>query len=159
MHSANLVVSQARLPNYMYYSGMDFTYKLDRTTVTVGAPSILAISTSPTSVGTSSSASAATGPPALAVAEGSGLPSSVNGGLSPAPVTYCANSGMISLTVGTRLQLLSVNPPTVSQSSSSPDPRGRTMESPAIRLSACNASRTSTRLLYSRNLPLRKWSL
>jgi hypothetical protein len=28
----------------MYYSGMDFTYKLDRTTVTVGAPSILAMS-------------------------------------------------------------------------------------------------------------------
>jgi hypothetical protein len=36
LHSTSLVVSQARLPNYMYYSGMDFTYKLDRTTVTVG---------------------------------------------------------------------------------------------------------------------------
>jgi hypothetical protein len=33
------VVSQARLLNSMYYSGMDFTYKLDRTTLTVGAPS------------------------------------------------------------------------------------------------------------------------
>jgi hypothetical protein len=56
LHSANLVVSQARLPNYMYYSGMDFTYKLDWTTVTIGAPSILVISTSSTSAGTSSSA-------------------------------------------------------------------------------------------------------
>jgi hypothetical protein len=50
LHSANLVVSQARLPNYIYYSRMDFTYKLDWTTVTVGAPSILAISTSSASV-------------------------------------------------------------------------------------------------------------
>jgi hypothetical protein len=49
LHSTNLVVNQARLPNYMYYSGMGFTYKLDRTTVMVGAPSMLAISTSPTS--------------------------------------------------------------------------------------------------------------
>jgi hypothetical protein len=31
----------------MYYSGKIFTYKLDRTTVTVGVPSMLAMSTSP----------------------------------------------------------------------------------------------------------------
>jgi hypothetical protein len=49
LHSTDLVVSQARLPRYKYYSGMVFTYKLDRTTVTVGAPSMLAISTSPAS--------------------------------------------------------------------------------------------------------------
>jgi hypothetical protein len=35
----------------MYYSGKIFTYKLDRTTVTVGAPSMLAMSTSPASAG------------------------------------------------------------------------------------------------------------
>jgi hypothetical protein len=33
----------------MYYSGRINTYKLDRTTVTVGAPRILAMSTSPAS--------------------------------------------------------------------------------------------------------------
>jgi hypothetical protein len=56
LHSTHWVVSQARLLNATYYSGMDFTYKLDRTTVMVGAPSMLAISTSPASAGTSSSA-------------------------------------------------------------------------------------------------------
>jgi hypothetical protein len=56
LHSTNLVVSPARLPYYMYYSGMEFTYKLDRKTVMVGAPSILAISTSPASAGASYSA-------------------------------------------------------------------------------------------------------
>jgi hypothetical protein len=56
LHSTHRVVSQARLLNSMYYSGMDFTYKLDRTTITVGAPSMLAMSTSPTSAGASSSA-------------------------------------------------------------------------------------------------------
>jgi galactokinase len=38
-----------------YYSGRSNTYKLDRTTVTVGAPRMLAISTSPPSAGASSS--------------------------------------------------------------------------------------------------------
>jgi hypothetical protein len=37
----------------MYYSGKIFTYKLDRTTVTVGAQSMLAMSTSPASAGAS----------------------------------------------------------------------------------------------------------
>jgi hypothetical protein len=49
LYSAYLVISQARLPTYIHYSKIDFTYKLDRTTVTVGVPSILAISTSPAS--------------------------------------------------------------------------------------------------------------
>jgi hypothetical protein len=40
-----------------YYSGRSNTYKLDRTTVTVGAPRMLAISTSPPSAGASSCAS------------------------------------------------------------------------------------------------------
>jgi hypothetical protein len=40
-----------------YYSGRLNTYKLDRTTVTVGAPRMLAMSTSPASAGASSCAS------------------------------------------------------------------------------------------------------
>jgi hypothetical protein len=56
LHSTQLVVNQVRLPTYMYYSGKMFTYKLDRTIVTVGAPSMLAMSTSPALAGTSSSA-------------------------------------------------------------------------------------------------------
>jgi hypothetical protein len=55
LHSTKLVVNQVRLPSYKYYSGKIFTYKLDRTTVTVGALSMLAMSTSPALAGTSSS--------------------------------------------------------------------------------------------------------
>jgi hypothetical protein len=75
LHSTQLVVNQVRLPNYMYYSGKIFTYKLDRTTVTVGAPSMLATSTSPASAGASSLDSVATGSSAAAAATGSVLPS------------------------------------------------------------------------------------
>jgi hypothetical protein len=120
LHSANLVVSQARLPNYMYYSERDFTYKLDRTTVTVGAPSILAISTSPASAGAYSSASAATSPSAPVVAEGSGLLSSANACGSAVLGVCCAIRGMVSSMVGAGLRLLSFGPPTVSQFSSAP---------------------------------------
>jgi hypothetical protein len=74
LHNANLVVSQARLPNYMYYSGIDFTHKLDRTTVTVGVLSILVISTSPASV----------------VTEGFGLLSSTGACGSAVPGVCCA---------------------------------------------------------------------
>jgi hypothetical protein len=56
LHSTKLAVIQIRLPSYKYYSGMVFTYKLDWTTVTVGAPRMLAMSTSPASAGTTSSA-------------------------------------------------------------------------------------------------------
>jgi hypothetical protein len=56
LQSTSLMVNQVRLPSYTYYSGMIFTYKLDRTTVTVGAPSMLAMSTSPASAGASPSA-------------------------------------------------------------------------------------------------------
>jgi hypothetical protein len=42
-----------------YYSGRFNTYKLDRTTITVGAPRMLAMSTSPASAGASSCTSAA----------------------------------------------------------------------------------------------------
>jgi hypothetical protein len=52
-----------------YYSGRINTYRLDRITVTIGAPMILVMSTSPTSAGASSytfvvvaSSAAAAGP-------------------------------------------------------------------------------------------------
>jgi hypothetical protein len=61
LQSMQLVVNLVWLPRYMYYSGRIFTYKLDRTTVTVGAPRMLAISTSPASADASSSASVAAG--------------------------------------------------------------------------------------------------
>jgi hypothetical protein len=51
-----------------YYWGRLNTYKLDRTTVTVGAPRMLAMSTSPASAGASSCASAATTSSAAAAA-------------------------------------------------------------------------------------------
>jgi hypothetical protein len=35
LKSTQSTVNQVRLPTYMYYSGKIFTYKLDRTTVTV----------------------------------------------------------------------------------------------------------------------------
>jgi hypothetical protein len=78
LQSMQLVVNQAQLPNHMYYSGKIFTYRLDRTTVTVGAPSMLAMSTSLASAGASSSASVAIGSSATATA-GTALPS-VTGG-------------------------------------------------------------------------------
>jgi hypothetical protein len=73
LHSTQWVVNQVRLPNYMYYSGKIFTYKLDRTTVPVGAPSMLAMLTSPASACASSSASVAAGSPVAGVATGSVL--------------------------------------------------------------------------------------
>jgi hypothetical protein len=120
LHSSNLVISQARLPTYMYYSKIDFTYKLHQTTVTVGAPSILAMSTSPTSAGTSSSVWDATGSPVPVVAEGSGLLSFADARGSAVTDVCCAISGTISSTAGAGQRLLSVAPPTVSQLSSSP---------------------------------------
>jgi hypothetical protein len=62
----------------MYYSGKIFTYRLDRTTVTAGAPRMLAMSTSPASAGASSWASAAAGSSAITAA-GSVLPSATGG--------------------------------------------------------------------------------
>jgi hypothetical protein len=48
-----------------YYSGRSNTYRLDRTIVTVEAPRMLAMSTSPASAGASSCASAAAAPSAV----------------------------------------------------------------------------------------------
>jgi hypothetical protein len=42
LHSTKLVVNRVRLPSYKYYLGKVFTYKLDRTTFTVGAPCMYA---------------------------------------------------------------------------------------------------------------------
>jgi hypothetical protein len=50
------MIIEARLFVYMKYLKIGYTHKLDRTTVTVGAPSILAISTILASAGASSSA-------------------------------------------------------------------------------------------------------
>jgi hypothetical protein len=61
--------SSFRLDYYTkYYSGRLSTYRLDRTIVTAGAPRMLAMSTSPPSVGASSCASAAVAPSAATVA-------------------------------------------------------------------------------------------
>jgi hypothetical protein len=104
----------------MYYSKIDFTYKLDRTTVTVEAPSILAMSISPASAGASSSVWATTGSTVPVVAKGFGLLSSVDARDSPATVACCVISGTASSMVGDGLRLLSVAPFTLSQFSSSP---------------------------------------
>jgi hypothetical protein len=102
LHSMKMVVNQVRLPTYMYYSGKMFTYKLDRTTVTVRAPSMLAMSTSPASAGAYSLASVATGSLATGVVPGSVLPSATGA------------CGSISIMAGAGLWLLSAGSPTVS---------------------------------------------
>jgi hypothetical protein len=104
----------------MTYSETSYIHKLDRTTVTVGAPSMLAISTIPASAGASSSTWAPHDSSAPAVEEGSGLLSSTDACESLAPVACCAASGTVTSVVGAGLQLLSVAPPTVFQISSSP---------------------------------------
>jgi hypothetical protein len=104
----------------MYYSKFDHTYKLDRTTVTVRASSILAISTSVASAGASSSAWATTGSMVPVVAGGSGVLSYAGARGSTVTVAYRAISGTVSSMVGAGLRLLLVAPPIVSQLSSSP---------------------------------------
>jgi hypothetical protein len=101
LHSTQSVVNQVRLPTYMYYSGKMFTYKLDRTTVTVGAPSMLAMSTSPASAGASSSASVVAGSSAAGAATGSVLLSATSA------------CGWTYVTAGSGLRLLSAGSPTL----------------------------------------------
>jgi hypothetical protein len=115
-----LVISKARLPTYTYYSKIEFTYRLDQTTVTVGEPNKLEISTSPAFEGASSSTWETTGSTASVVTKGSGLLSSIDARGSPALLACCADAGTIYSTVGAGLKLLSVAAPTVSQLSSSP---------------------------------------
>jgi hypothetical protein len=95
----------------MYYSGRINTYKLDRTTVTVGAPRMLAISTSPASAGVSSCALVADAS-SVAAAVGSVLPSATGG--------WGANCAKSSSTVGAGLRLPLDGSLTVFQSPSSP---------------------------------------
>jgi hypothetical protein len=95
LHSTHSVVNQVRLPIYMYYSGNIFTYKLDWTTVTVGAPSMLAMLTSPASAGASSSASVAVGSSAAgaaAVATGGGA----RGSMISGAVAVCTGGGLLA---------------------------------------------------------------
>jgi hypothetical protein len=99
---------------YMYYSGKIFTYKLDRTTVTVRAPSMLAISTSPSSAGASSSALVAAASSGAALAAGSVLLSTTGACGSTTVVDRCVNCDTSSSTVGAGLWLLSAGSPTVS---------------------------------------------
>jgi hypothetical protein len=120
LHSTRLAVNQARSPSYKYYLGKVFTYKLDQTIVTVGAPSMLAMSTSSASAGTSSSAWAATGSPGPVIVLGSGLLSSAGTYGSTTLVVCCVICDTSSSKVGAGLRLLSVSSPTVSQSSPSP---------------------------------------
>jgi hypothetical protein len=108
LHSTKSVVNKVRLPIYMYYWGKIYTYKLDRTTVTVGVPSMLVMSTSPASADASCLASVAAGSSAAGVAAGSILPSATGA------------CGSTSVTVGAGLRFLSAGSPTVSQSPSSP---------------------------------------
>jgi hypothetical protein len=146
----------------MYYSQIDFTHKLDRTTVTVGAPSMLAMSTSPASAGTSSSTWATTRSSVPVVVEGSGLLSSGDARGSPASVACCAGFGTTSSKAGAGLRLLSVAPPTVSHSPSSPWSAGSDdgISCDTSKFNCQHAkSKTSTRLLYSRNLPRGRSSL
>jgi hypothetical protein len=147
--STRWVVNQVRLPNYMYYPGNIFTYKLDRTTVTVGAPSMLAMSTSPASACICSSASVAAGSSAAGVAVGSVLPSATGDAARPLSRRGlgCGSFQPAPPLSPSRLRPLGL--------------QGRKAESPAsngILSSAYTALKTSTRLLYSRSLPLETWS-
>jgi hypothetical protein len=106
-----MVVNLVRLPNLMYYSGRISIYRLDRTTVAVGAPRMLAISTNPASAGASSWALVAAASSATAAA--GAAPYSATGGWRD----NCAKS---SSTVGDGLRLAPAGSPTVSQSPLSP---------------------------------------
>jgi hypothetical protein len=116
-----------------YYSGRLSTYRLNRTIVTVGAPRMLAISTSPASVGASSCASVAVASPPAAVA-GAALfcaPATTTSSVAAAagyvlPLGaggWRSNYAMSSSTVGAGLRL-PAGSPTVSHSPSSPSSTG-----------------------------------
>jgi hypothetical protein len=155
LHSTQSVVNQVRLPIYMYYSGKIFTYKLARTTVTVGAPSMLAMLTSPASAGAYSSASVAARSSAAAVTTGSVLLSATDACGSTSVVDRCDTS---SSTAGAGLRLLSAGSPTVSQSPSSPwstgSEGGISCKHSELYCQHTQHCKSSTRLLYSKSLPL-----
>jgi hypothetical protein len=119
LHSTQSVVNQVRLPIYMYYWGKIYTYKLDRTTVTVGAPSMLAMSTSPASAGASSSASVVAGSSAAGVAAGS------------VPLSATSACGSTSVTAGRGCGFFQPAPPLYPSRLRPLGRRGRKVESPA----------------------------
>jgi hypothetical protein len=145
----------------MYYSGKIFTYKLDRTTVTVRAPSMLEMSTSPASAG-ASSASVATGSSAAAVTAGSVLLSTTGAYGSTTAVDRYVNCATSSSTMGAGLRLLSAGSPTVSQSPPSPwftgSEGGISCKHSEFSCQHTQHGKTTSRLLYSRRLPLETWS-
>jgi hypothetical protein len=108
-HKISMII-QARLLIYITTQETGYTYKLDRTTVTVGAPSMLAMSIIPASAGASSSTWAPSGCSAPIVGEGSGLLASADACESLAPAACCAASGTVTPVVGAGLILLSVAP-------------------------------------------------
>jgi hypothetical protein len=146
LQSTQLVVNPIQLPNQMYYSGRIFTYRLDRTTVTVGVPRILVMSTNPASAGGSSWASVAAASSPTAAA-GSVLPPATGGWR-----VSCATS---SSTVGAGLRLPPAGSPTVSQSPLSPCSTGSeggiSCKQWSFIVSTLHRD-TSTRLPYSRKL-------
>jgi hypothetical protein len=149
LHSIQLVVNQVRLPNYMYYSGNIFTYKLHWTTITVGAPSMLAMSTSPASVGASSSASVVAGSSLAAVAAGSVLPSATGA------------CGTASVMAGAELRLLSVGSPHSLLVAFVPLVYGVGRRNFLQAMEFCcqhTQHRETSRLLYLKSLPLETWS-
>jgi hypothetical protein len=155
LHNTTMVSWQARLPIYMNYSEIDYTHKIDRTTVTVGAPSMLAISSILASTGTSSSTWATYGVAAPVVTEGSGLISSTDARGSSVTATCCAASSTNDLVVGVGLWLLSVALPQCPRFLPPLGPWGRMGEYPVITQDSTVSmqySVASTRLQYSRNL-------
>jgi hypothetical protein len=114
LHNTIPMIIHARLLIYITTREIGYTDKLDQTTVTIGAPSMLAISTIPASAGASSSTWAPSGCPTTVVGEGSGLLSSIDACASLAPTACCAASGTTTTADGAGLRLLSVAPPIVS---------------------------------------------
>jgi hypothetical protein len=146
LQSTQLVVNPVQLPNQMNYSGRISTYKLGRTTVTVGAPRMLAMSTNPASADASACASVVAASSATAAA-GSVLPSTTGG--------WCVSYAKSSSTVGAGLRLPPTGSPTVSQSPSSPcstrSEGGISCKQWSFIVSTLHRD-TSTRLRYSRRL-------
>jgi hypothetical protein len=95
----------ARLLIYITTREIGYTYKLDQTTVMVGAPSMLAMSTIPASMVASSSTWAPSSFSTPAVGKGTGLLSYADAGKSPTPAACCVASGTTTPVVGARLML------------------------------------------------------
>jgi hypothetical protein len=149
------MIIQARLLIYMSAREIGYTYKLDRTTVTVGAPSMLAMSTIPASAGASSSTWAPSSYLTLVVREGSVL-SSADAYELLAPATSCATSGIVTPVVGAGLIILLVAPhyvPGFFFPWSTGSDGGISCDNSRLNCQHINSMET-TRLHYSRNSPL-----